>query len=120
MGKRSGRERPNETGPVETGSGGAGAAQWLPVVLSAAALVIGVFAWTEARNLKKELGDKVAAMDARVLGLQNDVAKAAKAPPPAQQQGPDPNKVYTVKTEGSPVKGNATAPIVIAEFSDYQ
>ena len=58
-------------------------------------------------------------MDARVLGLQNDVAKAARAQPP-QQQGPDPNKVYTVKLGGSPSHGNPTAPIVIAELSDYQ
>jgi len=121
MGKRSGRERPSETGAggrIESGAGGGGAA-WLPILLAAGALVLGVFAWTEAKQSKTELTRRLAEMDQRVLALQNDVAKAARAPQP-QQQGPDPNKVYTVKTEGSPTKGNPTAPIVIAEFSDYQ
>jgi len=44
----------------------------------------------------------------------------ASAKPAATATGPDPNKVYTVRTEGSPAKGSPTAPIVIAEFSDFQ
>jgi hypothetical protein len=40
--------------------------------------------------------------------------------PAAARQGPDPNKVYTVKTEGSPFKGPKNAPVTIAEFSDFQ
>ena len=44
---------------------------------------------------------------------------------PAQQQqqrpsGPDPAKVYPVNVEGAPARGKAGAPIIIAEFSDYQ
>ena len=34
--------------------------------------------------------------------------------------GPDPDKVYTVKTQGAPVRGPGDAPIRIAEFSDFQ
>jgi protein-disulfide isomerase len=118
MGKRSGRERrENETGVESSGLGGGAA--WLPIVLAAGALVLGFFAWTEARQSKADLNRRLGEIDQRVLALQNDVAKAAKAAPP-QQQGPDPNKVYPVKLEGSPYKGNPTAPIVIAEFSDYQ
>jgi protein-disulfide isomerase len=93
--------------------------QWLPVVLAAGALVLGFVAWTDTKKVKDDLTRRLAEVDQRVLGLQNDVAKAAKAPP-QQQQGPDPNKVYPVKLEGSPYKGNPTAPVVIAEFSDYQ
>ena len=43
---------------------------------------------------------------------------ATRAIPP--RQGPDPDKVYPVKTGGAPSKGRTGAPIVIAEFSDFQ
>ena len=42
----------------------------------------------------------------------------AKAAPP--RRGPDPNRVYKIKTAGAPIKGPANAPITIAEFSDFQ
>jgi hypothetical protein len=42
---------------------------------------------------------------------------AAPAPRPT---GPDPDKVYTVKTEGAPFVGPGDAPITIAEFSEFQ
>ena len=34
--------------------------------------------------------------------------------------GPDPDKVYTVQTQGAPARGPNGAPIRIAEFSDFQ
>ena len=34
--------------------------------------------------------------------------------------GPDPDKVYTVKTQGAPARGPNRAPVRIAEFSDFQ
>ena len=52
------------------------------------------------------------------------VEAAAKAPPaPAAappRSGPDPNKVYAIKTDRAPAKGPANAPVTIAEFSDFQ
>ena len=115
MGKKS-RER--REGEVAT-SGGGGGASWIPIVLAAGALVLGFVAWTDTKKIKDDLVKRLADVDQRVTQLQTQVANAAKAAKPPQQ-GPDPNKVYTVKLEGSPFKGNATAPIVIAEFSDYQ
>ena len=42
------------------------------------------------------------------------------ASPAARATGPDPDKVYAVKTEGAPFQGSREASITIAEFSDFQ
>jgi len=109
------RERRTAEGGDESMDRGGGALNWLPIVLAVGALGLGFLAWTDAKKVK----DDTAKLDQRLAQLQTQVANAAKAKP-APQQGPDPNKVYTVKTEGAPTRGNPTAPIVIAEFSDYQ
>jgi protein-disulfide isomerase len=46
----------------------------------------------------------------------DQVASRAAAP----ARGPDPNRVYTLKTAGAPFKGPESAPVTIAEFSDFQ
>jgi protein-disulfide isomerase len=114
------RERRTTDGAVETtGGGGGGGLGWIPIVLAVGALGLGFVAWTDVKKVKDDTAKRLVDIDQRLLQLQTQVANAAKAKP-APQQGPDPNKVYTVKTEGSPTHGNPTAPIVIAEFSDYQ
>src|SRR5262245_8538952 len=92
---------------------------WVPIVLAVAALGLGFVAWTDSRKIKDDTTKRLVDMDTRLVQLQTQVANAAKARP-AAPQGPDPNKVYTVKTDGAPTRGKSTAPIVIAEFSDYQ
>jgi len=118
MGKRSRERGEGPPGPRDTAAT-SGATQWLPIVLAAGALVLGFVAWADARKVKDDLTKRVADIDQRLIALQTQAANAAKARPPAQQ-GPDPNKAYPIKVDGSPYKGNPTAPIVIAEFSDYQ
>ena len=113
------RERRTGTTGVESTGGGGGGLNWLPIVLAVGALGLGFVAWTDAKRVKDDTAKRLVDIDQRLVQLQTQVANAAKAKP-AQQQGPDPNKVYTVKTDGGPTKGNPTAPIVIAEFSDYQ
>lgn len=118
MSKKNRERRVGEAGAVSSESGDGGGMSWLPAILAVVALGFGFMAWTDAKRFRDDLGKRLAELDSRVIQVQKDVANAAKARP--AQQGPDPNKVYTVRTEGSPVKGNPTAPIVIAEFSDYQ
>ena len=64
-----------------------------------------------------ELGQRVGSVSTKV---DNYAAKAAQAAQPPRPQGPDPNKVYQVKTQGAPAEGPESAPVVIAEFSDFQ
>jgi len=118
MSKKNRERRTNESG-VEQADGGGSSLSWLPIVLAVGALVLGFLAWTDAKNVKVETAKRLVDVDQKLLQLQTQVANAAKAKP-AAQQGPDPNKVYTVKTDGSPTRGNPNAPIVIAQFSDYQ
>lgn len=40
--------------------------------------------------------------------------------PPGRPTGPDPEKVYTVKTESAPIEGSRSAPVQIVEISDFQ
>ena len=53
-----------------------------------------------------------------------EIAAAAPAAPsrpePTRRRGPDPEKVYTVETAGSPAKGPEGAKITLIEFSDFQ
>ena len=50
------------------------------------------------------------------------VPDAAKAAPRARVRGsrPDPNRRYTINTEGSPARGPESARVSIIEFSDFQ
>ena len=66
---------------------------------------------TQLNDIKTSLSDTKTALES--------VAKArpAAAPP---RRGPDPNKRYTVKRNGSPAKGADTAKVKIVEYSDFQ
>ena len=63
-----------------------------------------------------EIEDKIGQAPAVQAQVQ---PQAADAPPP-RRRGPDPDKVYEIQTANAPARGPAGAPIVIAEFSDFQ
>jgi protein-disulfide isomerase len=67
----------------------------------------------QTRQQRTELNDRMA----QLITAVNTKPASPTAPRPT---GPDPDKVYTVKAEGSPFLGPSQAPITIAEFSDFQ
>ena len=72
----------------------------------------------EARAGRKEQGDRLVQLDGRVTQLTAKMDAIGRQQPP--RSGPDPNRVYPIKTDGSAAQGPATAQVVIAEFSDFQ
>jgi len=101
----------------QQGSPGTSPVLWFLVF----AVIVNLFVTFANRQQIQRL---VTSMESRFTALDTRVAEAAKARPaaPQQQQGrqPDPEKVYALKVEGSPVKGPASAAITIHEVSDFQ
>jgi len=84
----------------------------------AVVLFFSVQNWNETRKMQTMLGERFGAFDTRLTQIATKVDQGAR-PAPAQR-GPDPNRVYQVRTDNAPSEGPKTAPIVIAEFSDFQ
>lgn len=68
-----------------------------------------------------ELDRRRTDLDAQVERLANAMGiRLANSRSPVATRGPDQTKIYTVRTDGAPFLGPPTAPIKIAEFSDFQ
>ena len=61
-----------------------------------------------------------AELNVRLGQLLSAIITKPANPTTPPRTGPDPDKVYTVKTDGAPSFGPKGAPITIAEFSDFQ
>src|SRR5688572_18128419 len=77
-------------------------------------ILLGYMNWQETRGLQKSLDDRLEKMETKLA----DNGKAAPAAAP--RRGPDPDRVYTIKTDGAPMRGPAGAAVTIAEISDFQ
>ena len=113
---REGREReaPGGGRPPMAPGGGLG---WATLIGIGAVLVVSLLSWTATRKLDTSLSARLGQLDSRLTQLS---AKVDAVRAPQQQRGPDPNKVYSVKTDGAPSLGPSTAPVIIAEVSDFQ
>jgi protein-disulfide isomerase len=107
MARREGQQRQEGYGPP---GGGVDPMSLATLVGVVAVLVISFATWRDVSRLDGRVSD----LEARIDQV------GSRAPAQAQQRGPDPNRVYTVRTDGAPVRGKARAPVTIAEFSDFQ
>ena len=81
----------------------------------AAGVILAALIWQETRRIARSVDDRLARLDDQLSKVA--LRSNQPAPPP---RGPDPNRVYAVKTDGAPSRGAAKAPVTIAEFSDFQ
>jgi hypothetical protein len=84
-------------------------------------LMISFSNWREIDGIEERLDRRLGEIETSIGQLADKVEKIpVRAAQPAAHRGPDPNKVYEIKTNGAPALGPATAPVTIAEFSDFQ
>ena len=90
----------------------------LVTLIGVVALLMLAFAnWRDVARIDRSLGERLGKLETR---LDQVATRLERAPAPAAQRGPDPNRVYTIQTAGAPARGPAGAPVTIAEFSDFQ
>ena len=93
---------------------------WLPATVAVAALVaIAYVNGKQTRALGERIDYRLDEIDTQISQLALKVDKV-RAAPATRAGGPDPDRVYTIKTDGAPVAGPLAAAVTIAEFSDFQ
>jgi protein-disulfide isomerase len=113
------RRRDNEGPAIRPSGTGGGWHQFLTLAGLAVAVVFSIVNWNETRKLQQAFDQRFGSFDTKLSQLGTKVDQAARQAAP-QPRGPDPNKVYAVKTDTAPAEGPKSAPVVIAEFSDFQ
>ena len=86
--------------------------------LMGVAILIGLsfMTWNQTRSLDA----RFASVENRLAQLSTKVDQVGSRAAAPAQRGPDPNKIYTIRTDGAPFKGPKDAPVTIAEFSEFQ
>ena len=80
--------------------------------------VIGVLAACGSSEEVKQLQESQRKLEAKLAELEKKVSQPA--PVVAGRPQVDPNKVFDIPVGNSPSKGPADAPVILAEFSDFQ
>ena len=94
---------------------------WISTLAGVAVLIfVGIENWTATRAIQQGLDDRLGQIENRLNQISAKVDAVGARPAAPARRGPDPNRVYAVKTAGAPYKGPKDAPVTIVEFSDFQ
>ena len=119
MSKRLRESRgPDEPSAKRSGPASPGLPGWILLLAMGLVIAVTVTNYTAVRDLHKALDARLVQMDQRLVQMGTKLDNAVSSA--QRKSGPDPARVYTVKTEEAPAKGPAGAPVTIAEFSDFQ
>jgi protein-disulfide isomerase len=107
--------------PMRRSGGGLGWTELATLTGLAIVAVLSFENWRAIQTLQTTLQERIGKIDDRLNQVATKVDQVGnRAAAAAQPRGPDPNKVYAVKLDGAPFQGPKAAPVVIAEFSDFQ
>src|SRR5438128_906267 len=112
---------PNQESPMQRVS--AGSSRWVGLAFIgglAILIVCGYLTLLEMRGIHGVLDARLDQIDTRLAQLSTKIEQAGTRAATVERSGPDPNRVYAIKTDGAPSKGAVAAPITIAEFSHFQ
>jgi protein-disulfide isomerase len=99
------------------------------LALVASAVILAVAIVAASWVVSSSLGDVTDSLEEISLALDDVKDGLALAPSAAPtraearkpaRRGLDPNRKYTVKTDGSPMRGSVDAKVTVVEFSDFQ
>lgn len=111
------RQRPGGSAPPERrGADALGLATLAGVV---AVLMLSFANWRDVDRIDRSLNDRLSKLETRMSQVADKMDRLPAQAAPARQ-GPDPSRVYPIKTADAPTQGPASAPVTIAEFSDFQ
>ena len=112
----------NGAPPVERSSSFLSLGTMLGAALAGIAVLVllAFMTWDQMRQLQSRLDDRLPQIENRLAQLSTKVDQVGSRAPAGGSSGLDPNRIYTVKMEGAPIRGPKRAPVTIAEFSDFQ
>jgi protein-disulfide isomerase len=84
------------------------------------AVALAFASWQKIETIEQSLESRLGMIELELSRVINDAPAVQARPAQPQRRGPDPDRIYDIGTVGAPVRGSATAPITIAEFSDFQ